>query len=77
VITIYGSRDGVLNMAKLAEGARFLPDHAENYVIEGGNHAQFGNYGTQRGDGDASVSAEEQQRQTQERIGRCAAHPRG
>ena len=30
-------------------------------VIEGGNHAQFGNYGRQSGDPDATISANEQQ----------------
>ncbi len=30
-------------------------------VIEGGNHAQFGNYGPQRGDPAATISAQEQQ----------------
>jgi hypothetical protein len=38
-------------------------DYTENIVkIQGGNHAQFGNYGKQRGDPDAQISAEEQQR---------------
>ena len=32
--------------------------------MEGGNHSQFGNYGEQKGDGKATISAEEQQRQT-------------
>ena len=32
--------------------------------IEGGNHAQFGNYGPQKGDLPATISAEEQQAQT-------------
>jgi hypothetical protein len=32
-------------------------------VIEGGNHAQFGNYGTQPGDGTATISASNQQMQ--------------
>lgn len=31
------------------------------YEIEGGNHAQFGNYGTQKGDGEASIDAATQQ----------------
>lgn len=31
------------------------------YVIEGGNHAQFGNYGENEGDGVASITSEEQQ----------------
>ena len=40
-------------------------DYAENVVeIEGGNHAQFGNYGPQEGDLPATISAEEQQAQT-------------
>lgn len=30
-------------------------------VIDGGNHAQFGNYGKQAGDPDATISAEQQQ----------------
>jgi pimeloyl-ACP methyl ester carboxylesterase len=36
--------------------------YTDNIVkIEGGNHAQFGNYGPQKGDAAASISAEEQQ----------------
>ena len=37
-------------------------NYTENIVvIEGGNHAQFGNYGKQKGDPDATISSEEQQ----------------
>ena len=37
-------------------------NYTENIVvIEGGNHAQFGNYGKQKGDLDATISSEEQQ----------------
>jgi hypothetical protein len=37
-------------------------NYTENIVvIEGGNHAQFGNYGKQKGDPDATISREEQQ----------------
>lgn len=44
-------------------------DYTENVVcIEGGNHAQFGSYGRQRGDAAASISAQEQQRQAAEAI---------
>ena len=66
--TIYGSEDGVLNMIKLEKGDAYLPQKAERNVIEGGNHAQFGNYGEQKGDGTAAISAKEQQRQTAELI---------
>lgn len=66
VTLIYGSEDGVLNRAKLEAANRYLPGHSAAYVIEGGNHAQFGNYGIQAGDGKALISAEEQQRRTVE-----------
>lgn len=37
-------------------------NYTENIVvIEGGNHAQFGNYGKQKGDPDATISSEKQQ----------------
>ncbi len=68
VITIYGSEDRVLNMKKLEEGEQFLPPAAVSCMIEGGNHAQFGNYGPQSGDGEAAISAAEQQSQTEEII---------
>ena len=67
-IIIYGSEDGVLNTAKLVEMNRILPGDNEIYAIEGGNHAQFGNYGIQDGDGYATISSEEQQRRTVELI---------
>jgi len=63
-VTIYGSEDTVLNMDKLKEGSQFLPSHHTEYVIKGGNHAQFGNYGIQNGDGTAVIPPAEQQRQT-------------
>jgi pimeloyl-ACP methyl ester carboxylesterase len=37
-------------------------DYTENIiVIEGGNHAQFGNYGKQKGDLDATITSDAQQ----------------
>ena len=37
-----------------------LPADTEWITIEGGNHAQFGDYGVQDGDGEATISAEMQ-----------------
>ena len=37
-------------------------------VIDGGNHSQFGNYGFQKGDGEARISREEQEDRTVEAI---------
>lgn len=68
VLSLYGSEDGVLNMEKMEEGKAYMPvDYAE-VCIEGGNHAQFGNYGEQKGDHAAGISREEQQAQTVEAI---------
>lgn len=59
-LTIYGS---------LNQSVEDHIDYTENIVeIEGGNHAQFGNYGLQKGDHPAEISAEEQQKQTVEAI---------
>lgn len=59
-LTIYGS---------LNQSVEDHIDYTENIVeIEGGNHAQFGNYGLQKGDPSAEISAEEQQKQTVEAI---------
>lgn len=44
-------------------------DYTENIVVlKGGNHAQFGNYGKQKGDPDATISREEQQNLTVDAI---------
>lgn len=54
-LTIYGS---------LNQSVEDHIDYTENIVeIEGGNHAQFGNYGPQKGDPAAAISAQEQQAQ--------------
>ena len=55
-LTVYGS---------LNQSVEDHIDYTENIVeIEGGNHAQFGNYGPQKGDLPATISAAEQQAQT-------------
>ena len=67
-VTIFGSEDGVINRTRLEEANRYLPADSVTFVMEGRNHAQFGNYGRQDGDGNAVISAEEQQRRTVELI---------
>ena len=67
VLSVYGSEDGVLNMEKYGENRPNLPDLQE-VVIEGGNHAGFGSYGEQQGDGEASILPETQWAKTAEAI---------
>lgn len=64
VISIYGSEDKVLNMEKYEENRELLPSEFTELVIDGGCHSYFGNYGHQDGDGEPSVSIEEQIKQT-------------
>ena len=60
VLSLYGSEDQVLNREKLSESHALMPVDFTEYVIEGGNHAQYGDYGIQKGDGTATITAEEQ-----------------
>lgn len=67
-ITVYGSNDEVLNRTKLADSASLLPEGAETVEVEGGNHAGFGDYGPQSGDGDAAIDPAEQQDRTADAV---------
>ena len=68
VLSVYGSEDGVMNREKYAEYKPNLPEGFTETVIEGGNHAYFGAYGEQEGDGTATVTPAEQLRLTVEAI---------
>ena len=63
VTSIYGTRDGLATVAEIEASRALLPPHTEWVVLEGGNHAQFGWYGPQSGDNEATISREEQQAQ--------------
>ena len=64
VLSIYGSEDGVLNMEKYEQYRENLPADVSEVILEGGNHAGFGLYGEQDGDGVASITNQEQIEQT-------------
>ncbi len=61
LLSVYGSEDGCLDRDQYEAGRQFWPEQATELVISGGNHASFGNYGAQRGDGAAVIDAWEQQ----------------
>lgn len=68
-LTVYGS---------LNQSVEDHLDYTENVVeIQGGNHAQFGNYGPQKGDAEATISAQEQQKQTVEAIAAFLSRQQG
>ena len=64
VLSVCGSEDGVVNREKLEAGEQFLPAGVQICELPGGNHAQFGSYGPQRGDGRAQISPERQWEET-------------
>ncbi len=60
VLSIYGDKDGVLNWEKYKKNKANLPPSLVEVEIKGGNHANFGYYGEQKGDGKATLSREQQ-----------------
>ena len=50
------------------EASKPLAPAMQEIVIEGGNHAQFGNYGAQNGDGVAEIAPEAQWKEATEAI---------
>lgn len=67
VLLMYGSEDGVMNRENYETNRENVPNATEQ-VIEGGNHAGFGSYGAQEGDGTAAITPEEQWDQTAQAI---------
>ena len=59
VLSIGGGQDGLSTPAKIEDAAHLLPADADFVEIAGMNHAQFGAYGEQSGDGEATVSDED------------------
>jgi hypothetical protein len=61
VLSIYGTQDAVMADGSIEDSRALLPGDTRWAAIEGGNHAQFGWYGSQSGDGQATISRREQQ----------------
>jgi predicted esterase len=56
-ILLVGSEDGVIRWEKVQKAREYSSKDYTEHIIEGGNHAQFGSYGRQKGDGRALISA--------------------
>jgi len=63
VVSIYASNDGLATGGKVTASRSLLPESTRFVLIEGGNHAQFGDYGAQGNDGAAEINRAEQQAQ--------------
>ena len=77
VTKIYGTQDCVAGAASVLANAGLLPPHARLVKLDGANHSQFGWYGSQLGDCDATISRQEQQARTLEAVFAALAALRG
>ncbi len=60
VLSLYAELDGLAAVSDIDERRELLPAHTQYHLIAGGNHAQFGSYGLQKDDGEASITEEDQ-----------------
>ena len=63
VLSIYAENDGLTTIDDIEDSKENLPAEAVFKEIDGGNHAQFGVYGNQKGDNESIISWEEQQKE--------------
>ena len=67
-LTIYGQEDGVAVLPDQKEKESLLSSQSVIHVIEGGNHANYGMYGEQKGDNPGSLTSEQQINETVQTI---------
>lgn len=60
VLSLWGSEDGVADLDKVKAAKDNVNSDSEFIEIEGGNHGHFGDYGEQKGDGQSTITSEEQ-----------------
>lgn len=64
VMKIYGTEDGLASVKEVESNKGKLPVLTKYVLVEGANHAQFGCYGSQLGDHQATITRAEQQERT-------------
>ena len=68
VTKVFASNDGVAPRERVLANRALLPAQTRWVEIEGGNHSQFGRYGHQLFDGEATITRAEQERITRAAI---------
>ena len=68
VTKVYAANDGVAPAERVLGNRALLPAHTRWVEISGGNHSQFGRYGHQLLDGEATISREQQEALTRTAI---------
>ena len=68
VLSIWGSKDGVIDFQSLIDAKEKLPPGTTYVEIEGANHSQFGDYGKYNNDESALISGDDQKQKTVDSI---------
>lgn len=68
VLSFWATHDGLATKAKVDSFKYLLPASTEYFEVVGGNHAGYGYYGVQNGDGTNTISRDEQQRIVREKL---------
>jgi len=68
VLSLWGSNDKVADLNKVKAAKNVMPSDAQFIEIKGGNHAGFGDYGHQKGDGESLITNEQQMMNTSKYI---------
>lgn len=68
VMSISAEYDTVASSDEIKASKQRLPDQTRFFVISGGNHAGFGDYGPQSGDGEPTISKQQQWQRSAEII---------
>lgn len=61
VLSIYGSKDGILDKKAYEKNKKNISKNLVEMIIDGANHSQFGNYGLQKHDNKSTISYDMQQ----------------
>jgi len=67
-LSLWGENDKVADLNKINNSKSVMPSGSEFQEIKGGNHGGFGDYGHQKGDGEALITNEKQMSITSEYI---------
>ncbi|MDM5194256.1 alpha/beta hydrolase [Bacillus hominis] len=64
MLSIYGEVDGLATVEKIENSKKLMSKNTTMHMIKGGNHANFGMYGEQKGDNASLITSKAQQDET-------------
>ena len=68
MLSVTGSEDGILNADRYNASRQYWPFWHSETTVDGGNHANFGDYGEQEGDGRALITAGRQRKEAADAV---------